>query len=234
MRFFSNIILSLVLLSCVALAQDGTAVNQVRAASQTLAQQEKDGLLIAWLSRGRVAGESVAARLVNQSNKPIEVNLLPGMILEDPNGKFQPFMLETSLTLTLAPGQTKELEHLRAYNVDHSKDPGADGTHYPNKTVVDIEPYTPAIKALWAGLRRSADNEMHPVVTPLLHKTIVIQRAIWASLGDPNPTTLERLEQDLKNDDRAADHPHTEHKSEWIAGRLWKDVSKTLEASKAE
>lgn len=234
MRYFALIALSVLMLTLAAWAQDGNAVSQVQIASQRLAEQQKSGLLLDWLSRGKVAGESVAARLLNQSEKEMEIQFMPGMVFQDPEGRYQPFILETALTVGLAPGETRQLNNLRAYNLDHAKGPAVAQTHYNHQTLTDLNPYSPAIKALWAGIRRSAEGEMQPVVSPMLHKTVVLQRAIWASLGDPNPSTLEKLEKDIWADTLSGAHPFSQHKAKWMAGHFWKDVTATLEASKSE
>ena len=234
MRYLSQLVISVLILTLTAWAQDGNAVSQVQTASKRLAQQQKSGLLLDWRSRDKVAGESVAARLLNQSDEKMEVQFMPGMVFQEPDGRYQPFILETGLTIDLAPGETRELENLRAYNLDHSKGPAVSQTHYKHQTLTDLNSYSPAIKALWAGIRRNADGEMHPVVSPMLHKTVVLQRAIWASLGDPNPSTLEKLEKDIWADTLSGAHPFSEHKARWMAGNFWKDITATLEASKSE
>lgn len=234
-RYFSRILIGLVLLSCTSgWAQDGTALDQVQEAALKLARQQSDGLLLEWVSRGKVAGDSLDLRIVNRSYDALTVTLMPGMVFVDESGRYQPFILEEGRTISLTPGQQKKLSGLRAYNLDHSRGPRPQGQRRAYKTVVELKPYTAPVKALWAGVRRDFEGRMKPVVNPVLHKTIVLQRAVWASLGEPNPASQEKLENDLMDDAISGHYPFDEKKIEWIAEGLWKDVSATLETSEKE
>lgn len=234
MRVFSKIVIGLLLLTCSAWAQDGTAVSQVESASQKLATQQADGLLVEWSSRDRVAGEAVDLRLVNRSYDEIQVHMKPGMVFLDDSGRYQPFMLENELSVNLGPNEQRDFEAIRAYNVNHSRGPAPVGKLRAYQTVTELAPYAPGIRALWAGLRRDGEGKMDPVVQPVLHKTIVLQRAIWASMEETDASTREKLAKDLMDDTLSADHPFDQRKVDWIADGVWKDVSATLESSSRE
>lgn len=227
--------LTLLLLAFLpALAQDGSAVSTVTSSSQALAGQQGQGLSIEWSGLGRVAGEMVDASFTNTSSEVLTVELMPGMVLIDASGESQPIMLETYNKFTLQPGERASLNGLRAYCLDHAKEPPSLGKGVEYNVVTDYSKYAEAVRTLWAGLRLDSNGKYQPVLKPLQHRTVVIQRSIWASLGGNNPTTLDKLTEDLKDDVKAGNHSFSEDKVEWLANGLWKDVEQTQEAAPKE
>lgn len=217
-----------------ALAQNGSAVATVETSAKQLVNQLESGLSIKWTGLGRVAGEMVDASFTNNSSSPMTIEIMPGLVLTDAGGGSQPIMLENHVTFSLAPGETMPLQGLRAYCLDHAKQPPPLGTGVDYQVVTDLAEYAPAVQQLWAGLRLDSEGKYQPVLKPLQHRTIVIQRSVWASLGAPNPSTQEKLNADLVDDARAAELPVSDDKVNWLAEKLWADVVKTMEAAPKE
>ncbi len=225
-----------VLLLCLlpVAAQSGAAVSAVTQAAGALVAQQEAGLSIDWSGLGRVAGEMVDAAFTNNSSAPMTVKLIPGIVLADNDGESQSIMLEINTEFELAPGEAVALESVRAYCLEHEKDPPALGQGVDYQVVTDVSGFAPAIKNLWAGLRLDLNGQYQPVLKPIQHRTLVIQRAIWASLGEPNPGSQEKLTTDLKKDAATGEHGLSDDKIEWLSGRIWGDVEKTIQESPAE
>ena len=217
-----------------SLAQDGSAVSTVTASSKALVNQQAQGLSIEWSGLGRVAGEMVDATFKNTSDSTMTVELMPGMVLIDASGESQPIMLENYNQFTLRPGESVPINGIRAYCLDHAKDPPSLGKGVDYGVETDLTKYADAVRHLWAGLRLDASGKFQPVLKPIQHRTVVIQRSIWASLGGNNPSTLEKLTADLKDDVKAGNHNFSEDKVEWLANGLWKDVEQTQGAAPKE
>lgn len=224
----------LLFLSPQVLAQDGGALRAVSEASDVLRHQQAHGLDIQWTSRGKVAGVALRARFQNTSREPIEVHLVPGLVIEDSRKKIQPMILEESVSFTLDHNEVRELKNIHAYSLDHTRSPGSTKRVVPYGFVRDLTPYKSAIQTLWAGVRLDSNGGFNHTLGPRMHRTIVLQRSLWAALGAPNPTTLEKLHQDLIDDTRSGNHPFDDYKVEWMAKRLWTDVEQTLKAAEKE
>lgn len=233
MRQLSTTLILLFLALAPAWAQNGLAVSTVQAASAKIISQQADGLAIAWSGKGRVAGDMVDGTFLNESNSPMSVSIVPGIVLSDSDGVAQPIMLEDTLEFTLAPGESTKVD-LRAYCLDFSKDPPSLGSGVNYEIVSDLAQYEDAIKNLWAGLRLERDGKFKAVLKPIQHRTIVIQRAIWASLGGQNPATEEKFREDLQQDTQAGDHEFSKEKVDWLAEQIWKDVVQTKAAAPQE
>lgn len=216
------------------LAQNGTAVTTVGQASQALTQAQEAGLDISWTGLGQVAGEMVDATFTNNSSQPMEIKLIPGIVLTDSQEESQPIMLEDHVVFTLQPGESTPIRNIRAYCLDHSKEPPALGKGVDYKVATDLTQYESAIQHLWAGLRLDSTGKFQPVLKPLQHRTVVIQRAIWASLGSPNPESMDKLQSDLEADVKAGNHPFSGDKVKWLAEQLWRDVKQTQDAAPQE
>lgn len=234
MTFWRKTVIGILFLTSLCWAQDGTAVDQVLDGSRALSTQQTNGLLLEWSSNGKVAGPNESLRIVNRGYQTVSVKLVPGMIFEDPGDHYQPFILEDGLSVTLGPNEKWEHQGLRTYNLDHSKGPAPRGERMEYKTVLNVDPYSEPIRTLWAGLRLDRNREFHPGVAPILHKTVVLQRALWASIGGSNPDTKEQLQRDLTDDTVSSDLPFNDDKIAWLTEKFWADVMRTLEAGAKE
>ncbi len=217
-----------------AWAQNGSAVATVEQASKVLVGQLADGLGISWSGLGSVAGEMVDATVTNNSSAPMEVAFLPGMVLVDARGESQPIMLEEHVRVTLKPGESTTLSGMRAYCLDHSKEPPGQGSGVEYKVMTNLANYASAIQNLWAGLRLDREGAYTPVLKPLLHRTLVIQRSVWASLGGNNPNSQEKLTSDLEADLVGKGSDVSQQKVNWLSDKIWSDVVKTMDASGKE
>ncbi len=233
MRQLSTALILLFLSLAPVWAQNGAAISTVQAASEKLVSQQAEGLSIEWTGKGRVAGDMVDGTFLNQGASPLTVNIVPGIVLSDSEDMAQPIMLEDTLEFTLAPGESAKID-LRAYCLDFSKDPPSLGSGVDYEVATDLSTYEDAIKNLWAGLRLERDGKFKPALKPLQHRTIVIQRAIWASLGGENPSTEDKFLEDLQQDTQAGSHVYSSAKVEWLAEQIWKDVVQTQGAAPQE
>lgn len=232
-KFKTALIVLWLALAPLAYAQDGSAVSTVRSAAAVVLQEETDGLDIDWTGKGTVAGEMLNATFTNNGKGALTVNLVPGIVLTDKDGQAQPIMLEDTMEFTLQPGESTSMP-LRGYCLDFNLDPPALGAGVEYQVAQDVSQYETAIKNLWAGLRLDRDGAYKPVLKPLMHRTIVIQRSIWASLGGNNPTTEEKLDADLREDTAKAGLEFSAEKVHFLTERIWADVEKTQAAAPKE
>ncbi len=232
-KFKTALVVLWLALAPLAYAQDGSAVSTVRAASAAVLSEEADGLDIDWTGKGTVAGEMLDATFTNNGKGALTVDIVPGIVLTDKEQKAQPIMLEDTLKFTLQPGESTSMP-LRGYCLDFELDPPAMGAGVDYEVAQDVSRYETAIRNLWAGLRLDRDGGFKPVLKPLMHRTIVIQRSIWASLGGNNPTTVEKLDEDLRDDTAQAGLEYSNQKVRFLTNRIWDDVEKTQAAAPKE
>ncbi len=207
-----------------------SATEFAQTASDRITHQRHQGLEIEWRGLGPPAGEVLEARFHNGSSDSMEIRLVPGMVLSSPEEGIEPLMLEGVVAFQLKPGE-KVSRKLRGYGLDHSKRTPRGKVRYG---FADGSSYEPAVKTLWAGLRMEKKGETRPVLSTIQYRTIVLQRAIWASLGGLNPSTEEKLRLDLLEDKRAGGHSFSEEKVDWLASWIWRDVEAIREAAKRE
>jgi hypothetical protein len=185
-----------------------------------------DGLLIpTWVGQGRVAGEMLALTLENTTDQPIAITLEPGMVLEleDPAlaQEFQPVMLETDSTLLVSPKSTLT-RMLRGYCLNYELLPPAADRAFPYRFPADTLAYTPAIEVLKASLTYDAQENVLPVD---VQRTVVIQRSIWAALGQ---TDRDKIYEDILADAAAAGKTISKKKAGRIADVIWSEVQRLL------
>ena len=129
--------LALFLGLCLPVWADGSAAFAQKA-TDLLKEQQAQGLEIRWRGLGRVAGEILEATFVNTTDKQMDIRLVPGMVLEDADGRLEPLILEGVVVLRIEPGQ-KGKQKLRGYGLDHSR-PSPSGKNL-NYRLADSQPY---------------------------------------------------------------------------------------------
>lgn len=229
LRKITTTLLLLMSLAAVSRAEQGAA-EFAQAASDRITHQRHQGLEIEWRGLGPPAGEMLEGWFHNTSSESLEVRLVPGMVLSSPEDGIEPLMLEGVVAFQLKSGE-KLKRKLRAYGLDHSKKTPRGKVRYG---FADVAAYEPAVKTLWAGLRLEKKGETRPVLTTMQYRTIVLQRAIWATLGGLNPSTEEKLRLDLLEDKKARGHSLSEDKVDWLAEWIWREVEAIREAAKSE
>ncbi|MFA5508482.1 MAG: thioester domain-containing protein [Vulcanimicrobiota bacterium] len=210
-------------------AQEATSVlNMVRTLSQEFRDKVDNGLAeVDWTGLGLVSGDMVDMELTNTSDVVQSFRFVPGMILQDPGKKVQPIVLEENLKFDLEPGETIR-RRMRGYCLDYSKDPPVADTREDYQITTDLTGYEDVVEVLYNGLRLDRDQKLKPVLRPLTHRTIVIQRAIWAVLGGDNPTTKDELEDDLEEEIKYRSSIFPEGQLDCLAERIWADVQKVM------
>ncbi len=223
--------LLLCLLSLPSFAQSGNnavIVGGVSGASNTFAGQINSGdATVKWTGLGLVSGEMVDMDLANASPSPMSFNFTPGMVLEDARGEVQPILLDESLSFSLQPGESVK-KKMRGYCLDYSKSPPSENTVENYEIATDLTEYEAAIAVLHGGLRLDGERKLKPVLRPLMHRTVVTQRAVWAVLGGQNPNSREELEKDLDDQIRYSSSVFPEGQLECLSQRLWSDVQKVM------
>lgn len=203
-------------------------VGGVSGASNTFSQQVSSGdATVQWTGMGLVSGEMVDMDLANTSTSPMSFNFVPGMVLEDARGEVQPILLDESLSFSLQPGESIK-KKMRGYCLDYSKSPPSENTVENYEIATDLSEYQGAIAVLHGGLRLDGDRKLKPVLRPLMHRTVVTQRAVWAVLGGQNPDSREELEKDLEDQIRYSSSIFPEGQLECLSQRLWSDVQKIM------
>ena len=187
---------------------------------------DNGSLVPVWTGQGRVAGEMVELALTNTTNQPIAIDLDPGMVLaledEELANAFQPIMLETDSVL-LVPANGTLTKMLRGYCLDYTLEPPAANRAFPYRFPADAVAYAPAIDVLKASLSYDAAQNVMP---PDKQRTIVIQRSIWAALGQNDK---EKLYQDILADAAAAGKKISKKKARRLADALWSEVQRLME-----
>lgn len=182
-------------------------------------------LVPTWTGQGRVAGEMLELQLQNTTDRPIALAMEPGMIveLEDQElaREFQPVMLETDTTL-LVPANGTLTRMLRGYCLNYELEPPAANRTFPYRFPADATAYMPAIKVLKSSLTYDASKNVMPVGK---QRTIVIQRGVWAALGQ---TDKEKLYEDILKDAAAAGKQISKKRAKKLADTLWKEVEKLM------
>jgi hypothetical protein len=184
---------------------------------------------------GQVAGEMVEMKLTNVSSRPITLDFVPGMVLAAPaDSKVQPLLTEEEYSLTLQPQETIS-RPLICYCLDYSLDPPGKGQTVAFVFAKDPERYADAIRVLYAGLQLDETSHYHPMLAPLQHRRIVIQRAIWAVLDQKPASTAhdkDVLKKDIKEDAARAGRSLASRQVDKLTDTIWKDVNQTLEKAK--
>jgi len=135
------------------------------------------------------AGEMVEMVLENTGNQPLQVRLVPGMILRPPEGqKVQPLMLDEEVTLTLQPGN-QAYRRLRSYCMD-SRVPA----HFAFEPIdyrfsSRTREGGPETVKVFQAAQQIALNSPLPEE---LHRRAVTQIALWKSMGQPVDDTRLR------------------------------------------
>jgi len=228
-RFWTTILLTL-LLAAGGLAQGPSALETVRSTSRDFRGQVDSGAAnVQWIGLGLVSGDMVDMELTNTSDSPQEFRFVPGMILQDPGKQVQPVILEESARFTLQPGESIK-KRMRGYCLDYSKDPPASGTQQDYEIDPDLEGYEGVVAVLYRGLELDRQQKLKPVLRPIVHRTVVIQRAIWAVLGGENPGTEDDLKDDLEDEIRYRSAIIPEGQLNCLSERIWSDVQKIMAA----
>jgi hypothetical protein len=224
-----TIILITLFLPTVVLAQGDTAVIQtVLSTSQRFRAQLQNGsATVEWTGLGLVSGDMVDMELTNVSGSAQEFRFVPGMVLSDPGEQVQPILLEENLQFTLKPGETVK-KRMRGYCLDYSKEPPASGTKEDYEVTEDLEDYEKAVSVLYRGLDLDRRQKLKPVLRPLIHRTVVIQRAIWAVMGGENPGSEDELKEDLEDEIRYRSAVFPEGQLHCLSERIWADVQKIM------
>lgn len=187
---------------------------------------DNGSLIPVWKGQGRVAGEMIELGLTNKTNQPIAIDLQPGMVLaledEALAREFQPVMLESDRTL-LVPANGTVIKMLRGYCLDYELEPPTLGRAFPYRFPPDTMAYAPAINVLKASLTYDAQERVLP---PDQQRTIVIQRAIWAAMGQNDK---EKLYHDILADAAAAGKTISKKKAKRMAETLWGEVERLMD-----
>lgn len=182
-------------------------------------------LIPTWLGQGRVAGEMLELTLQNTTDRPIALDMEPGMVIELEDDtlaqEFQPVLLETDTTLLVPAGGTLT-RVLRGYCLNYQLLPPEAGREFPYRFPADATAYMPAIKVLKASLTYDAAKNVMPVNQ---QRTIVIQRGIWAALGQ---TDKEKLLEDILKDAADAGKHISKKKAQRLADNIWNEVQRLL------
>lgn len=208
-------------------------VPLVRNASRHLASQFGSGALDAqWMGLGRVGGDMIVMDMTNASNQPQWVEFVPGMVLDiAQESGIQPVMLEEGWRYQLRPGETLH-RTLRGYCLDQNRSAPPDGQVVAYTLMADPEPYADSIRVVWAGLNLDANNRFKPILRPLAHRTVVIQRAIWATLDKAGQMDQARLARDLKQEAEDQGRTLSDGTVEKLSEGIWRDVNSTLEEAR--
>lgn len=229
MKRLLTILLYSFLIAGTALGQDsGSALQTVRSTSQQFRNQVDTGKAdVSWTGLGLVSGDMVDMELTNTSDSAQSFRFVPGMILQDPGKKVQPIALEENLSFDLEPGESVT-RRMRGYCLDYSKEPPAADTKEDYQITPDLSGYEQVVSVLYNGLRLDRDQKLKPVLRPLTHRTVVIQRAIWAVLGGDNPGTEDELQEDLEEEIRYRSSIFPEGQLDCLSQRIWTDVQKVM------
>lgn len=227
-RLITVCLLSL-LVFAPSLAQVDSAVvqNVVEASRRFRGQVDSNSADVKWIGLGLISGDMVDMELTNTSDSPQTFRFIPGMVLRDPGENVQPIMLEENLEFTLQPGETIK-RRMRGYCLDYGKEPPASGAQEDYEIAVDLSDYELAVTVLYRGLQLDRDEKLKPVLRPLVHRTVVIQRAIWATLGGENPVSKEELKKDLEDEIRYRSSIFPEGQLDCLSSRIWSDVQQVM------
>ncbi len=165
--------------------------------------------------------------LSNTSGSPVTFRFVPGMVLEDPGRQVQPVLLEENLKFTLQPGESVK-RRLRGYCLDYSKEPPAAETQEDYQMAVELGDYQRPIGVLYAGLKLDRQQKLKPVLRPLIHRTVVIQRGVWAVMGGENPDSSGELEKDLEDEIKYRSAIFPEGQIHCLSERIWADVQRVM------
>ena len=220
----------ILLLSSLAMAQSNAAlVGSVEGASQALRGQLDSGAAEAtWTGMGLVSGDMLDMELTNKGGSPQRFEFVPGMVLEDPGGQAQPIMLDESLSFTLQPGESVK-KRMRGYCLDSTKQPPAANTSEDYQMKLELDELRDVIAVLYSSIRLDRASKLKPVLRPRIHRTITTQRAVWATLGGPNPDSKEDLREDIEKEIRlntSALFPQGQ--MDCLSQRLWSDVQSIM------
>lgn len=227
LRFFSLTALVL-LLSVHAWAQSDSAFQTVQQVSRDFRSKVDTGSAdVQWTGLGLVSGEMVDMTLTNEGDQPQEFRFVPGMILQDPGKQVQPIVLEESIKITLEPGETVK-RRMRGYCMDYSKEPPSAGSKEDYQVETDLSEYRGVVSVLYRGLELDQEKKLKPVLRPIVHRTVVIQRAIWAVLGGENPDSEDDLKDDLEEEIRYRSSIFPEGQMDCLSQRIWSDVQQVM------
>ena len=229
MKRLSILLLTCFLLISPTLGQEASAtVNTVKSISQNFRAQIDSGSVdVKWTGLGLVSGDMVDMEATNNSDTPQTIRLVPGMILQDPGKQVQPVALEENLSFTLQPGESVK-KRMRGYCLDYSKEPPASGESEDYEVSPDLGGYEDVVTVLYNGLKLEREQKLKPVLRPLVHRTVVIQRAIWAVLGGENPGSEDELKDDLEDEIRYRSSIFPEGQVNCLSERIWSDVQKVM------
>lgn len=206
-------------------------VESVESVSIQFRQQiESQRASVKWIGMGLVSGDMVDMELTNLTDQAISFRLVPGMVLQDPGQEVQPILLEENLRFTLEGGETVK-RRLRGYCLDYRKNPPARSSEEDYQVRTDLDKYRSAIGIVYSGLRLEKEGRLRPVLRPLIHRTVVIQRAVWSVMGEGNPNSQEELVLDLDDELKYRSSIFPEGQTNCLSDRLWADVQKILNDS---
>ena len=185
---------------------------------------------VKWIGMGLVSGDMVDMELTNLTDQPLSFRLVPGMVLQDPGQEVQPILLEENLRFTLKGGETVK-RRLRGYCLDYRKNPPARASEEDYQVRTDLAKYKDAIEIVYSGLRLEKRGKLRPVLRPLIHRTVVIQRAVWSVMGEGNPNSQAELVLDLEDELQYRSSIFPEGQTNCLSDRLWADVQQILKDS---
>ena len=203
--------------------------RRVSGADQIQPLINNGSLVPLWIGQGRVAGEMLDLALRNTTEQPISVELEPGMVLEleDPelSSAFQPIMLESQKTILVPPGGESRMS-LRGYCLDYSLAPPSAGKPFPYSFASNTDQFQPARNVLDASLNYDAEQNLLPAE---YQRTVVIQRGIWAALGQTNE---DKLYDDILSDAASSGKSISKKKARRLARDIWNEVERLMALSK--
>ncbi|MFA5505676.1 MAG: hypothetical protein WC314_21630 [Vulcanimicrobiota bacterium] len=217
-----GVLLALTFLLSPTLGQGTSELGRFQKVQSLL---DKGELVAHWVGQGRVAGDIVELTLDNTTEEAIAITLESGtvLVLEDEElaREFQPILLEETVTL-LVPAQGSTTRMLRGYCLEYELEPPAKGREFPYRFPPDTVAYQPALDVLEASLTYDAEKNVLPVQR---QRTVVIQRAIWAALGQ---MTKEKLLEDIYLDAASEKKTLSRRQAERIANVIWEEVQRLL------
>lgn len=223
-------ILFILLIATPAWAQSDSfgVIPSVQSASKIFHDQVTGGgSSVVWKGLGVVSGDMVDMELTNGTDTTEEYRFVPGMLLQDASHLVQPILLEESMTFSLEPGETIK-RRMSGYCLDYTKAAPILGSYENYEIDPTLGGYEQAVEALYNGIFLYRERKFKPVLRPSVHRTIVIQRAIWAVLGGKNPSTEEDLKEDLEDEVMLKSFIFPSGQVDCLAKRIWSDVQKVL------
>lgn len=198
-------------------------------------QLERGAIQAVYNGLGQVAGEMVDMKVTNVSATPVTLKFIPGMVMDaPPDSGIQPLLIEEEFDLVLQPKETVQ-RRLVCYCLDRKLSPPAKGKAVAFVFSRRSDRFASSIKVLYSGLKLDASGQYNPMLAPLQHRRIVIQRAIWSIVAQ-KPATSDQgrtaLKKDIKDDASRSGKSLATRQLEKLTDAIWKDVTQTLEQAR--